>query len=119
MLIGDWSSDVCSSYLVLVATRRIGRLAPISAAARIDDHSRWRFDTPINSLDDARDVGEAHLAGPYRLVPAIGEPQPFLVIEQPFEPRDAFELKFARAFRSEEHTSELQSLMRNSYAVFC
>src|SRR3546814_10226256 len=25
----------------------------------------------------------------------------------------------ARASRSEEHTSELQSLMRNSYAVFC
>src|SRR3546814_2872967 len=24
-----------------------------------------------------------------------------------------------RAMRSEEHTSELQSLMRNSYAVFC
>src|SRR3546814_8729206 len=24
-----------------------------------------------------------------------------------------------RAFRSEEHTSELQSLMRHSYAVFC
>src|SRR3546814_5168587 len=26
---------------------------------------------------------------------------------------------FARAHRSEEHTSELQSLMRISYAVFC
>src|SRR3546814_10279034 len=26
---------------------------------------------------------------------------------------------FDRALRSEEHTSELQSLMRNSYAVFC
>src|SRR3546814_2433495 len=25
----------------------------------------------------------------------------------------------ARRLRSEEHTSELQSLMRNSYAVFC
>src|SRR3546814_8095728 len=25
----------------------------------------------------------------------------------------------AKAFRSEEHTSELQSLMRKSYAVFC
>src|SRR3546814_9704886 len=24
-----------------------------------------------------------------------------------------------QAYRSEEHTSELQSLMRNSYAVFC
>src|SRR3546814_6923155 len=27
--------------------------------------------------------------------------------------------QYMRAFRSEEHTSELQSLMRNSYAVFC
>src|SRR3546814_10837808 len=27
--------------------------------------------------------------------------------------------KFVGEFRSEEHTSELQSLMRNSYAVFC
>src|SRR3546814_6754262 len=27
--------------------------------------------------------------------------------------------KIAQAFRSEEHTSELQSLMRISYAVFC
>src|SRR3546814_6373021 len=26
---------------------------------------------------------------------------------------------YARQFRSEEHTSELQSLMRISYAVFC
>src|SRR3546814_9132007 len=26
---------------------------------------------------------------------------------------------FMRAYRSEEHTSELQSLMRISYAVFC
>src|SRR3546814_10361562 len=27
--------------------------------------------------------------------------------------------KISSAVRSEEHTSELQSLMRNSYAVFC
>src|SRR3546814_8624556 len=27
--------------------------------------------------------------------------------------------ELAEHFRSEEHTSELQSLMRNSYAVFC
>src|SRR3546814_7195165 len=31
----------------------------------------------------------------------------------------AFTLPSAIALRSEEHTSELQSLMRNSYAVFC
>src|SRR3546814_5428416 len=29
------------------------------------------------------------------------------------------ELWHGRSIRSEEHTSELQSLMRNSYAVFC
>src|SRR3546814_9974895 len=32
---------------------------------------------------------------------------------------DAAALATAWAARSEEHTSELQSLMRNSYAVFC
>src|SRR3546814_7564717 len=32
--------------------------------------------------------------------------------------RDGFIL-WARSSRSEEHTSELQSQMRNSYAVFC
>src|SRR3546814_8318353 len=31
----------------------------------------------------------------------------------------AFVLSFPLAVRSEEHTSELQSLMRISYAVFC
>src|SRR3546814_1170855 len=29
------------------------------------------------------------------------------------------EIEIAKRIRSEEHTSELQSLMRNSYAVFC
>src|SRR3546814_4790531 len=31
----------------------------------------------------------------------------------------AITARHARSRRSEEHTSELQSLMRNSYAVFC
>src|SRR3546814_10572310 len=33
--------------------------------------------------------------------------------------RKAFDLTVAQYQRSEEHTSELQSLMRISYAVFC
>src|SRR3546814_9531981 len=33
--------------------------------------------------------------------------------------REQVGLRSAQAVRSEEHTSELQSLMRNSYAVFC
>src|SRR3546814_2873776 len=40
---------------------------------------------------------------------------------EPFDPaRDSTSLALIRlALRSEEHTSELQSLMRISYAVFC
>src|SRR3546814_2432141 len=34
-------------------------------------------------------------------------------------PAEIEELRVAQCFRSEEHTSELQSLMRISYAVFC
>src|SRR3546814_5993576 len=45
-------------------------------------------------------------AGPYRTVNAIRDDA---------QARDAQ----AMAERSEEHTSELQSLMRHSYAVFC
>src|SRR3546814_2651278 len=45
---------------------------------------------------DGRFEGGAAVLGAHRLVPAIGAEQ-----------------------RSEEHTSELQSLMRISYAVFC
>src|SRR3546814_4896303 len=33
--------------------------------------------------------------------------------------RDELHKRYERNQRSEEHTSELQSLMRNSYAVFC
>src|SRR3546814_10742738 len=39
-----------------------------------------------------------------------------LATERPFNP-NRFHFNFR--WRSEEHTSELQSLMRNSYAVFC
>src|SRR3546814_9254435 len=38
--------------------------------------------------------------------------------EPPLSMQEAYEIAF-RQKRSEEHTSELQSLMRNSYAVFC
>src|SRR3546814_5526796 len=47
-----------------------------------------------------------------------------LLVVLPFSLRSAWQLtalRFGdeRAARSEEHTSELQSLMRTSYAVFC
>src|SRR3546814_7558693 len=46
---------------------------------------------------------KARLCRKRRIPPAVGRPAN----------------DYGRSRRSEEHTSELQSLMRNSYAVFC
>src|SRR3546814_9939354 len=40
-------------------------------------------------------------------------------LEEEFVAEDKFVAIYHKSARSEEHTSELQSLMRNSYAVFC
>src|SRR3546814_1502106 len=49
------------------------------------------------------------------LEPAEGDPEEQAIVE----PEDAEEVGAAGVDRSEEHTSELQSLMRISYAGFC
>src|SRR3546814_5944212 len=51
--------------------------------------------------------------------PAGVRPRHRRAVEQDFLPVHDERLGLARAERSEEHTSELQSLMRTSYAVFC
>src|SRR3546814_8957801 len=70
----------------------------------------------IEILDAAAgDVGHAH--APL----AAGLESALEVVDIPgdrMEPVAVARLE-ARQWRSEEHTSELQSLMRNSYAVFC
>src|SRR3546814_8322718 len=48
-----------------------------------------------------------------------GEIAQFTGVSAPYEPPVAPDLVVDTATRSEEHTSELQSLMRTSYAVFC
>src|SRR3546814_5587824 len=98
MRISDWSSDVCSSDL-------------IGDAVDADvDHGRARLDPfalhhlrPAHGGDD--DVGAMHDRGNVpRAAVRDGD-------------RAIFRQQQLR--RSEEHTSELQSLMRISYAVFC
>src|SRR3546814_6149352 len=43
-----------------------------------------------------------------------------IALQKAFQPERGFEVEVVgRLVRSEEHTSELQSLMRISYAVFC
>src|SRR3546814_10556329 len=128
MRISDWSSDVCSSDLNRSTdpARQIGprRLRQ----AKLPLH--------IGVGIDARDICALLLerGGPPRLHANARGPQrvagdPGLVAGccNPAIGRDRLDIKLrhlkpdiCRADRrSEEHTSELQSLMRISYAVFC
>src|SRR3546814_6828541 len=103
MRISDWSSDVCSSDLELARSGARDRARPIiGPGARADDR---RIAHPAPALaGDAPGRGRCrHMAVRVARHRADGA---------------VFHVDVERA-RSEEHTSELQSLMRNSYAVFC
>src|SRR3546814_6835312 len=117
MRISDWSSDVCSSDLVL-------HRAPEGPGAR-----RQRAD-PAVRLRRLRDLadpvvlghGRQGLAGARRRVRGRQHPRRWRI--RPALAPGRAEGKAAQGLRglrrrSEEHTSELQSLMRISYAVFC
>src|SRR3546814_9396274 len=91
MRISDWSSDVCSSDLHahIIGLRAVHALGGPRHAAK-----------DIAAADDEADF-EAAILG-------------FLDLG-----RHARDRGQGRQGRSEEHTSELQSLMRTSYAVCC
>src|SRR3546814_3604690 len=92
MRISDWSSDVCSSDL---ARRERAQRVGLFASA-LGDHA---------GIDDGGDHG--HRAGD---AARVGDGL--------HHTRRAGDAESGND-RSEEHTSELQSLMRISYAVFC
>src|SRR3546814_10796117 len=104
MRISDWSSGVCSSDL-----RERTTLSPVVRAHR-DKHVFDRNDQhqrPEDQAQHAEDVQPIHCEG-------VRPDEAFL---QRIERRGADVAEHDA--RSEEHTSELQSLMRSSYAVFC
>src|SRR3546814_4938664 len=120
MRISDWSSDVCSSDL---AHRTV-----IGAGVVLGDPDDA---AGHHEADDAADVevesGEGDAAGVHLRVHAdhvVGD-RPEDDGRQHGRGDEALVerahdvLRGAELHRSEEHTSELQSLMRISYAVFC
>src|SRR3546814_972469 len=97
MRISDWSSDVCSSDLSAIATMALRSFAPSPIRPR-----------SIRSLI-IRQPGRAHGC-------RISSSR----MAAPCTTSLACSSRCSRStMRSEEHTSELQSLMRISYAVFC
>src|SRR3546814_1986828 len=111
MRISDWSSDVCSSDLRSMVLGLVGKDGlPLwhAVAARLPD---IRVET-LMQADGGRYSNAVGIVQGLVLVEAIGK----AVGVDPGKPGIG---EFGRALRSEEHTSELQSLMRLSYAVFC
>src|SRR3546814_5768669 len=96
MRISDWSSDVCSSDL----GSDLGQLDALWAAGQNNGATKegrsWRPETTVI------------IAGQVGGMRKRGESQAFVSLEDG-----------RGRIRSEEHTSELQSLMRISYDVFC
>src|SRR3546814_4484999 len=105
MRISDWSSDVCSSDLSRSAARG-GRRSSRGRLVRIGDDQHQRL---------AARLADADLRAPVEPRRGPGLQQPFLAVRMD----DAGARQDIINLRSEEHTSELQSLMRISYAVFC
>src|SRR3546814_1012716 len=131
MRISDWSSDVCSSDLfhprcpyrpkpwttfhpaLLVAVREGGRLTAIQRIFLDPETGKYRMKLMLGR------PGQGAWQGG-------GQSTACLALAEGFETARAFTLlqglpcwASLGARRSEEHPSELQSLMRLSYAVFC
>src|SRR3546814_3612108 len=143
MRISDWSSDVCSSDLDLlhrhaarIAFNRFFRallvgindaldvlvaqlvlplsLREVLRAASVDEQHIVRLLALLEHQDADRDAGGIEQVGRQAnhgvyvaVLEQLGADVRFLAAAE------------QHTVRSEEHTSELQSLMRISYAVFC
>src|SRR3546814_10732953 len=120
MRISDWSSDVCSSDLA----RAIAAFLPAGGRQRAEIAHQQSADTGRAAalmggddheigMIDRRSIGaRGHLRG-------IDEQQPTRGVDDCGKLGDRLAHAGLAIGRSEEHTSELQSLMRISYAVFC
>src|SRR3546814_6913955 len=121
MRISDWSSDVCSSDLeeetletAVAVGDREGILAWIERIA-IDEPShenRRMMCEFVATVGCNPIIAEINRKADVRLRTSLGAALASLAPGA--SPQDR-----STVVRSEEHTSELQSLMRNSYAVFC
>src|SRR3546814_10001283 len=125
MRISDWSSDVCSSDLRLTCIQLVEPICHGSRRHII--RSTWRYVEIQIPSGAPRHQGNHFLRLSNRLGSvALGVLE--CLVENTLNHRTDGRISCGREVlgkltlivtRSEEHTSELQSLMRISYAVFC
>src|SRR3546814_4361268 len=124
MRISDWSSDVCSSDLVLRAVGvdldERGLLGGVVLADLLDDTT---IALGARVGDDDAVVGRADLSETLETDLDSHDSPGGVEGDEPIAgvgcASGGSSMIGPRLDRSEEHTSELQSLMRISYAVFC
>src|SRR3546814_9613146 len=97
MRISDWSSDVCSSDLIKVV------LAQQVANFHFDQVEQFGVFDQVALVQPDHDLRNVDLLGQQHVLARLRHRA----------------VNRRHHQRSEEHTSELQSLMRISYAVFC
>src|SRR3546814_7549930 len=117
MRISDWSSDVCSSDLL--AVNRGNKINAVGTSTQ-----PIIFTSEANVKGDSTDQSSGQWGGVVLLgrakITDCGAPAAApgtTACERDTE--GTSNALYGGANRSEEHKSELQSLMRNSYAVFC
>src|SRR3546814_8532838 len=103
MRISDWSSDVCSSDLIVQQPQILAALNPLHAWDFLVSRG-WKMFAAMSAIVLA-------LTGAEALYADLGH-----FGRKPIQL--AWDSVVLPGLRSEEHTSELQSLMRISYAVF-
>src|SRR3546814_8116952 len=135
MRISDWSSDVCSSDLAQagiepehrlrtggrgqqqvleVVAEHVDRLA-LGLFARLVEQVEHQVQLQLRAPGQAAGIGEPGIGGAATGADAGVQRDAALGVGVAgLDVGAGVEVE-----RSEEHTSELQSLMRNSYAVFC
>src|SRR3546814_1772816 len=103
MRISDWSSDVCSSDLQFLARETLYIFADLELACDRECRAKMVAGNHLHRNTSGAAFGDRSLG----------------LFTWRIDEAHQAEKHDAIAERSEEHTSELQSLMRISYAVFC
>src|SRR3546814_5926855 len=122
MRISDWSSDVCSSDLIYVHAAAhddfLNLLVRKASAAKLNNESIDGGHVGPLIFDRQADIIEAHIADAVAKGAKVETGGTLLRQGGVWCPPTVLS-GVTHDMRSEEHTSELQSLMRISYAVFC
>src|SRR3546814_8920542 len=112
MRISDWSSDVCSSDLGRIT---VFQDLPVRVRCHAGDGAELPG-TDVQCVERWKLERTQIWIGFYRRVSRVTRKDSLTTAEFRVDANIGVAIETAR---SEEHTSELQSLMRISYAVFC